>query len=140
MANDDAWRARLNAASEGKFPGWLGIDVLHVETGLIRGRLEIRDQIVARTGYLAAPIVVGLADTLCAYGVRLPEGAVGFTTSELKCNFMGTVRGGAILCEGKLLHGGRTTQVWDALITEEGSGKLLAAFRCTQIVLWPRQP
>jgi len=66
------------------------------------------------------------------------DGANGFTTVELKCNFMGTLNAGAILGEATLLHGGRTTQVWDAKITNEDSGKLLAAFRCTQMILYPR--
>jgi acyl-coenzyme A thioesterase PaaI-like protein len=35
-----------------------------------------------------------------------------------------------------LLHGGRMTQVWDAEITNAGTGKLMAAFRCTQIILY----
>src|ERR1700733_8560359 len=87
-----------------------------------------------------APTVIGVADTLCAYGVskKWPEGANGFTEAELKCNFMGTVQSGAIACTAELLHGGRTTQVWDAKVTNEQTGKLLAAFRCTQIILCPR--
>jgi 1,4-dihydroxy-2-naphthoyl-CoA hydrolase len=48
------------------------------------------------------------------------------------------LRDGAILGEAALLHGGRTTQVWDATIANEATGKLLAAFRCTQIILYPR--
>jgi acyl-coenzyme A thioesterase PaaI-like protein len=51
---------------------------------------------------------------------------------------MGTVQDGAIACTAELLHGGRTTQVWDAKVTNEQTGKLLAAFRCTQIILYPR--
>ena len=42
-----------------------------------------------------------------------------------------------VLCRASLLHGGRTTQVWDAHMTNQESGKLIAAFRCTQIILYP---
>jgi uncharacterized protein (TIGR00369 family) len=65
----------------------------------------------------------------------LPEGARGFTTIELKTNFLGTARDGAIACEATLVHGGRTTQVWDARVTDEATGKVLALFRCTQMLL-----
>ena len=85
-----------------------------------------------------APSIVALADTLCAYGMILPKGATGFTTAELKCNFMSTVREGGVLCEARLVHGGRTTQVWEATATHTETGKVLALFRCTQMILYPR--
>jgi 1,4-dihydroxy-2-naphthoyl-CoA hydrolase len=72
--------------------------------------------------------------------VNLPEGAEGFTTIELKSNFLGTNRGGAIALRAGLVHGGRTTQVWDATVSDEGSGKPIALFRCTQTILYPRSP
>ncbi len=70
--------------------------------------------------------------------MNLPEGAESFTTIELKCNFVGTKRDGAICCEAKLVHGGRTTQVWDATVSDEKDGKPIALFRCTQMILYPR--
>jgi uncharacterized protein (TIGR00369 family) len=81
-----------------------------------------------------------LADTAAGYGcvANLPEGATGFTTIEMKVNFMGTLLEGILVAEARLIHGGRTTQVWDAEVRDEGSGKLLAAFRCTQFILYPR--
>ena len=84
--------------------------------------------------------VLSVADILCAYGVSTawPEGASGFTTAEVKCNFTGTLREGEAVCTATLLHGGRTTQVWDARVEDAASGKLMAAFRCTQIILYPR--
>ena len=85
-------------------------------------------------------MVVGLADTACGFATRrvLPEGASGFTTIELKSNFLGTAREGTISCCARLAHGGRTTQVWDATVTAEETGRTIALFRCTQAVLWPR--
>ncbi|HEY4942193.1 MAG TPA: PaaI family thioesterase [Rhizomicrobium sp.] len=79
---------------------------------------------------------LSFADTLCACGMILPPGGVGFTTAELKRNFMSTVRESGVLCGAKLVHGGRTTQVWDATISAEPPGKLMALFRGTQIILW----
>jgi len=81
-----------------------------------------------------------IADTSCGYGcvALLPEGAKGFTTIELKSNFLGTAREGAIYCRATPVHLGRTTQVWDAVVTIEGTEKKIALFRCTQMVLWPK--
>lgn len=131
---------KLNGANEGKLPGWLGLEITAVGDGVVEGRLPVRAELIAHTGYLLAGSLLSVADILCAYGVSTawPEGASGFTTAEVKCNFVGTARDGAVLCRARLLHGGRTTQVWDAEMTHEATGKLMAVFRCTQIVLYPR--
>jgi uncharacterized protein (TIGR00369 family) len=100
--------------------------------------MAVRREVMAPNGYLHAASVVALADTSCGYGcvVNLPEGASGFTTIELKSNFLGTAREGAIACRATPVHLGRTTQVWDAVVQVEGAEKVIALFRCTQMVLW----
>ena len=121
-------------------PGILGIEFDSVETGLVSGRLAVDRRHMAPNGFLHAASVIALADTSCGYGcqVSLPAGASGFTTVELKSNFMGTATAGDVItCRAWLVHGGRSTQVWDAEVADE-SGRTLALFRCTQMVLYPR--
>jgi 1,4-dihydroxy-2-naphthoyl-CoA hydrolase len=120
-----------------RFPGLLGIEVDSIKVGRVRMRLPLRAELLAPNGYLHAGTVVGLADSACGYGciASLPEGAYGFTTIELKTNFLGTALEGTLSCISELLHGGRTTQVWDATVTNE-AGKMLALFRCTQLLLY----
>jgi uncharacterized protein (TIGR00369 family) len=121
----------------GHLPGLLGIEVETVEHGRARMRLPLREELLAPNGYLHAGTVVGLADSACGYGcvASLPPGATGFTTIELKANFLATAREGTLACESRLVHGGRTTQVWDATVTRE-DGKTLALFRCTQLLIY----
>ena len=121
----------------GRLPGLIGIEVEEIESGRVRMRLPLRDELLAPNGYLHAGTVVALADSSCGYGciASLPKGATGFTTIELKTNFLGTALDGTLSCESRLIHGGRTTQVWDATVTNE-SGKKLALFRCTQLLLY----
>jgi 1,4-dihydroxy-2-naphthoyl-CoA hydrolase len=130
----------LNERGIGRLPGLIGLEVLEAEEGRLATRLELRDELLAPNGYLHAATIVALADTSCGYGtfVGLPEGAEGFTTVELKSNFLGTKRSGVIACEARLAHGGRTTQVWDATVTDAENGNPLALFRCTQLILYPR--
>jgi uncharacterized protein (TIGR00369 family) len=130
----------LNALSDGHFPGLIGFTVVEVHDDGLSARMPLRADHLAPNGYLHAAAVIGLADTACGYGCRLqmPEGATGFTTIELKSNFLRTVREGAIACRARIVHGGRTTQVWDATVSAEETGKTLALFRCTQAILWPR--
>lgn len=130
----------LNKRGIGTLPGLIGLEILEAERGRLSSRLNLRDELMAPNGYLHAATVVALADTSCGYGtfLNLPEDAESFTTIELKSNFVGTKRGGAIRCEAWLVHGGRTTQVWDATVADEEGGKPIALFRCTQMILYPR--
>ena len=130
----------MNSWNEGGLPHMFGIVVTECSAGRVAGRMPVKKELVAGNGALWGPALVMLADTLCAYGVSTvwPEGAKGFTTAELKCNMMGTLTSGAVKGEASIIHSGRTTQVWDANMTNEDTGKLLAAFRCTQMILYPR--
>jgi len=93
---------------------------------------------MAPNGFLHAGSVVTLADTCAGYGcvANLPENATGFTTIELKSNHLGTAREGMVECVAKAVHLGKTTQVWDATVSHRESGKTIALFRCTQMVLY----
>jgi uncharacterized protein (TIGR00369 family) len=138
MSNERVQHA--NEFAKNKHPGMVGVEILTVEPDLVTGRMPVTFEVVAGTGFLWAPVVITLADWLCAVGIgqHLPEGA-GFTTIELKSNFLGTVReGGAVAGRARPAHLGRTTQVWDVEVTDESNGKVIALFRCTQMVLHPR--
>jgi uncharacterized protein (TIGR00369 family) len=130
----------LNALLPGTLPGLLGLRITAHEPGRLEAGLDVRAELLAPNGYLHAATVVGLADTACGLATRalLPDGATGFTTIELKSNFLGTVRDGRIAVVATNAHAGRTTQVWDAVVTDPAGGKTIALFRCTQSVLWPR--
>ena len=131
---------RLNEFARERHPGLIGIEVLRCEPDLVTGRLPVTEPLVAGTGFLWAPVIITLADWLCAAGTgaSIPEGA-SFTTIELKANFLGTVRvGGAVSGRAVPVHRGRTTQVWDVEVNDEANGKVIALFRCTQMVLAPR--
>jgi 1,4-dihydroxy-2-naphthoyl-CoA hydrolase len=127
---------QLKAAGEGLFPGLIGVEVASLIEGVVHAHLPLREELMAPNGYLHAAAVVGLADTSCGYGciLSLPEGGIGFTTIELKTNFVRSAQRGTITCEAHLVHGGRTTQIWDATVNAP-DGRPMALFRCTQLVL-----
>ena len=127
----------LTSRGEGLLPGLLGIEVLSVTGHKAVMRMKVRRALLAPNGYLHAASVIGLADTAAGYGTiaALPKGAKGFTTIELKSNFSGTAREGTLLCTARPIHSGRMTQVWDAQVTHMETGKTIAHFRCTQMIL-----
>lgn len=132
--------AGFTALGKDYLPGLLGITITGIGTESLSSELAVTKAHLAPNGYLHAGSIVTLADTSCGYAcvVNLPEGAVNFTTIELKSNFLGTAREGVIECEAKAVHLGRNTHVWDALVRHRDTGKLIATFRCTQMILWPK--
>jgi 1,4-dihydroxy-2-naphthoyl-CoA hydrolase len=131
---------QFNQRGAGNLPGHLGMVVTQADTERIRAELEVQARTLAPNGYLHAGTVVSLADTCAGYGcmVNLPPGATSFTTIELKSNHLGTALEGTIECVATPAHLGRTTQVWDAVVTHRDSGRTLALFRCTQMLLYPK--
>ena len=130
----------LNRQGEEYLPGYLGVEMTALAQGTLSSRMAVKKLHVAPNEFLHAASVVALADTACGYATiaHLPAGAQSFTTIELKSNFLGTVRDGGIACTATAQHLGRTTQVWDAVVTNEATGRRLALFRCTQMILWPK--
>jgi 1,4-dihydroxy-2-naphthoyl-CoA hydrolase len=130
--------AHYNSFQKGSLPDLLGVEIVAIDGSGVQARLKIVRHHLAPNGYLHAATVVMLADTCAGYGciANLPEGAKGFTTIELKSNHLGTALDGEIECKATAVHLGRTTQVWDAIVTARG--KTIALFRCTQMVLWAR--
>lgn len=129
-----------NESRETYLPKHLGIEAVVIEADHAHMRMPLQPFHFAPNGFVHAGSVITLADTVAGLGcaASLPDGAVNFTTIELKSNFTGTARDGVLSCEARRVHGGRTTQVWDATVVRESDGRTIAMFRCTQMILYPR--
>lgn len=134
-ATDDRLAA-LRAAAEHGLVGLLGIDVLSDADQTVVADMRIHEGLMAPNGFLHGGSIVALADTACGFGcwLRLPDKAPGFTTVEITTNFVGAARVGILRCTARCVHEGRTTQVWDAVVTRD-DGRQVALFRCTQLIL-----
>ena len=130
----------LNQRGGEYLPGYLGIEMLELGEHSLKSRMTVKQLHFAPNNFLHAASIVALADTTCGYATvaHLPQGAQSFTTIELKSNHLGTVSEGSIACLATAQHLGRNTQVWDAVVTDEATGRKIALVRCTQMVLWPK--
>jgi 1,4-dihydroxy-2-naphthoyl-CoA hydrolase len=120
-----------------RVPGQLGCIFDHSARDLVTGHTDVTENLIAGTGFLFAPAVIALADGCAAIGCgnNIPEGA-SFTTIELKSNFLSSAKvGERVICRCTPSHLGRQTHVWDAEVTNETTGRKMALFRCTQMVL-----
>jgi uncharacterized protein (TIGR00369 family) len=133
----NALQERMSAAMDGRLPGLFGVELLSIEHGAVETRLVLKPEHLAPNDFLHAGTVITLADTSAGMGclASLPDGAGGFTTIELKTNFLATARDGVLRCAAGLIHGGGRTQVWDARVTRESDERVIALFRCTQFLL-----
>jgi uncharacterized protein (TIGR00369 family) len=124
-------------ALAGSFPGDLGVELVEIGDGHVRGRLVADRRHLHPGGYVHGGVWVAFADTVAAWGTlrHLPAGH-DFTTVELKTNVFAAARAGDVLeGEGELLHAGRRTQVWEVRIRK--SERLAANFVCTQMLFPP---
>lgn len=131
----------LNQRAGTCLPKLFGLQVLHLDERELLMRMAIQPQFLAPNGFLHAASVIAVADTACGFATiaHLPEGAESFTTIELKSNFLGTATEGAIDAVARAAHLGRNTHVWDAVVSEVATGRTIALFRCTQMILWPKK-
>lgn len=130
----------INNQGTQNLPALLGLHMLEIESGRARMEMVVRPELMAPNGFLHAGSVISLADTAAGYGcmASLPEGASSFTTIELKSNMLGTAREGMLVCDASCVHAGRTTQVWESVVKHVETGKVIARFSCTQMILYPR--
>ena len=135
-------REKLTKAMDGRLPAMFGLELVRVAEGEVDARLELRPEHLAPNNFLHAATVIAIADSACGMGclASLPEEAGGFTTIELKTNFIGTATDGALRCEARMVHGGSRTQVWDATVSREADARAIAFFRCTQFILPAEDP
>lgn len=118
------------------FPGLMGLKIEEVTPERVVASLLVRPDLCTAGNVCHGGAVMAFADTVGAVGTvaNLPAGA-RTTTIESKTNFMGAAPVNTrMVAESVPLHRGRTTQVWQTTIRQEG-GKLVAVVTQTQMVL-----
>lgn len=130
----------FNQLSKNHFPEYLGMEMTEVKENHLEAVLPIKSQFYAPNGYLHAGSLVSFADTVAGYAAvaHFPEGVVGFTTIELKTNFLSTAKQGEVIAIATPEHLGKTTQVWDVLLKHKATDKKMAIFRCTQMLIYAK--
>ena len=137
MLRADIHPEQFHQRQIGTLPDRYGLRVTEIAEGRMQMQMELQPWMMAPNGFLHAASVIVLADSCSGYATvaHLPEGAKGFTTIELKSNFLGTAKTGVLRTECVAEHLGRTTHVWSAAVFSP-EGRKIALFRCTQMILW----
>lgn len=117
----------------------MGITLIDEGEGWLEAQMVIgQHHLRSGANALHAASMIALADSVCGFaaGNVLPQGAKGYTTIELKSNFLGTASEGTLIGRAEADHLGRTTQVWTSTVMHKETGRKCALFRCTQMILY----
>ena len=133
----------LRAVGEGRLPQppmatLMGFEGLEAEEGRVVFTAMPAEYHYNPIGVVHAGLAMTLLDSAmgCAVQSTLPAGK-GYTTLETKVNFVRPISGetGRVLCEGKIVHAGRTTATAEGRVIAEDTGKLLAHGTSTCLIL-----
>ena len=130
-------RARTN-----NYWRYLGVEVLDAAEGYVRLRVPVRDELRNADG---APVHGGVISSLVDAAVggalstlhEFAAGGVGQATLDLNVSFLGAVRSGALVAEGRILKRGGSIAFGEAELRDE-AGELAAKGRVTYMILRPR--
>lgn len=126
----------MRAACRGTLADTFGMELLEVTPACVRIRMPVGPAVHQPMGLLHGGASVALAETVASIGAwmnvdRRTHATVGL---EINANHLRGKRDGEVTAEGRPLHVGRTTQVWEVKIADE-AGKLVCVSRCTMAVV-----
>ena len=125
----------MNGLAKDSFVSHLGIKITKITKNLAQAKLKISKKIKAPNGLIHGGAITSLADTACGFGSMYHLNKEMFATIELQTNFISAIEKGTLICNAKLVHKGKSLHVWDAEVIEEKSLKIVALFRCTQMII-----
>ena len=128
----------LNAASAGTLMQALGIEFTELGDGYLRATMPVDARTHQPYGLLHGGASVALAETLGSSAGMIAARGDAVVGMEINANHLRAVRIGIVTGTARPLHVGRSTQVWEIRIEDEG-GKPVCISRITLAVL-PRPP
>ena len=130
----------FNSHRQNHLPSMMAMKSVSVSATNFVIEMPVEPYMMNINGSVHGGSIIALADTAAGWGClsHLPEGATGFTTIELKCNFMGMATDGILSSTATLIHSGRSTQVWDCNVIHQQTDKRIAEMRCTQMIFYPK--
>ncbi|MBT8420269.1 MAG: hotdog fold thioesterase [Gammaproteobacteria bacterium] len=126
----------MNGFLEGSLVGHLGIEILEVGDGFVKGRMPLDERTRQPQGALHGGASLAFAETLGGVGSayyldlekQFPIGV------EINANHIRAVTAGHVYGTATALHLGKRTHVWEIKIVDE-QGRLTCASRFTQTII-----
>ncbi|MDT4010565.1 PaaI family thioesterase [Staphylococcus simulans] len=113
----------------------LEMEVLKVESGYVKMKMPVSDKVKQPFGYLHGGATMALGETACSIGAAhmvdtdkvIPVGL------EMNTNHIRSATDGYVYAIAELIHGGRSTQVWNINLVDD-QDKLISVMRGTMML------
>lgn len=126
----------INSRNKTTIHNAIGIEITEVGTDFVRGTMPADTRTHQPMGLIHGGANVVLAESLGSIGANLLVDNSQFycVGQEVNANHIRGVREGKVTGTARLVHGGRTSQVWEIKI-ENDDGKLSCISRLTMAVV-----
>ena len=114
----------------------LGMEITLCEKGLVEITMPVDHRTHQPLGLLHGGASVALAETAATIGgmFLICEENKTLVGVEINANHIKSIKTGIVKATGRVIHQGKTTQVWEIRITDE-KNRLICISRCTLAVV-----
>lgn len=109
----------------GTYIEYNGIRLTEIGSGLVRGEIDIRPELLNPNRVLHGGVFGTLADTVAIFGCVYAYEVASVTTIGLNVSYLKSVKSGTITATAKMLSRGKTISNWQVDMNDDG-GQLLA--------------
>ena len=129
------WKQEVDKMAKGTLMEALGMEITELEKGRVVGIMPVDERTVQPFKILHGGASAAFAETLGSLGsyVVLKDSDSMAVGLELNANHVRSAKSGFVYGEAILIHGGRSTHIWEIKITNEEK-KLVCTSRLTMIV------
>jgi len=125
-------RSAMVSLEASPFDRHYGLEVEEATDELVRGRVEVRQELLQPVGLVHGGVHASIAEALASLGTNVgvvPEGKIGLGQSN-HSSFLRPISEGTIHAVARRRHRGRTTWIWDVELADD-EGRLCAISRVT---------
>jgi 1,4-dihydroxy-2-naphthoyl-CoA hydrolase len=122
----------LPLRSEQGFDGLYGLELTELSEALVRGRVEVREELKQPAGLVHGGVYASIAESLASYGTAIGVMSAGKRVMGLsnQTSFLRPITSGVIDAQAIRKHRGRSTWVWEVEISDD-QGRLCVLTRMT---------
>jgi uncharacterized protein (TIGR00369 family) len=125
-------------AAPGGLPGFLGIELVHIEPGKATGRIDVGKHLLSSFGNLHGGVTAALVDHMLGAAVLgLVEAGHWPATLEFKLNYLASIQNGPLEATAEVVASTRRTAVVRVDVTNRG--RLVAVGQGTVMIVEPRR-
>ena len=136
MKKEEITLKKLNDLNKGTMMEQLQFEYLEAVEGFVKARMPVNERTMQPMGILHGGASLALAETVAGLGssLLLDLEIYNVRGAQVSANHIGEAKKGFAIAEGRLIHRGKNTHVWNIDISDE-TGKPLSTCRITNFII-----